>query len=100
MRTIGAIDINKRKHRSDKGKRRKRYAGHPVKPKRKKLYCPGCDRWHDTQKQIDACVLSSQRFVKVAEKQVKQEQIDENTELKKRLADLEAKINKLMEAKV
>ena len=70
-----------------------------TKLKRKKLYCPGCDRWHDTQKQVNACVLSSRRFIKVAEQKAKQEQIDENAELRKRITDLEAKLSKIMEAK-
>ncbi len=68
-------------------------------PKEPKLYCPGCDGWHDTKKQINACVLKSKRFIRIAGKKAKQEQADENTELKKRIADLEAKLNKLMEPK-
>ncbi len=68
-------------------------------PTRKRKYCPGCDRWHDNQRQIDACVLQSKRFIQTATKKVQQEETDENTQLKKQISDLEARLNKLMEAK-
>lgn len=68
-------------------------------PKRKKKYCPGCDAWHDTQKQIDTCVLKSKRFIDMSAKKALQDQADENSDLKKRISDLEAMVNKLMEKK-
>ncbi len=69
-------------------------------PKTKKKYCPGCDAWHDNQKQIDACILKSERFIEMSTKKVQQEQVNKEAELTKRIADLEAKLNKFMEVKI
>lgn len=39
----------------------------------KQLYCRGCDRWHPTQKEVDTCIASKNKFVKImAKKAIKE----------------------------
>ena len=70
-----------------------------TKPTKKKNYCRGCDRWHDTAKEVSVCILKQSKFLAVAEAKAKSEVIDKNAALEKKVAELEARINKLLEAK-
>jgi len=64
----------------------------PVNPK---LYCKGCDNWHDTQKEVDACVGKKRKFADAMQKKAEQELGKEHKEKDKEIADLTAKVAKL-----
>ena len=71
-----------------------------TKPETLKLYCKGCDRWHDTKAQVTACVNSQKRFIQESTLRAKKEEVAKNKSLEDKVAELEAKITKLMEAKI
>ena len=59
----------------------------PVMPTELKLYCSGCDKWHDTQGEIDACISGQRAFIAKHEglgrKEVAKEQIDKDIQITK-----------------
>ena len=64
----------------------------PVNPK---LYCKGCDRWHDTEEEVDACIGKKRKFAEAMQKRAEQELGEEHQVKDKTIADLEAKVDKL-----
>jgi len=64
----------------------------PVNPK---LYCKGCDKWHDTQEEVDACVEKKRKFAEVMQRRAEQDLAKEQRTKDKTIADLEAKVDKL-----
>ncbi len=71
-----------------------------TKPIVLKLYCRWCTTWHDTVKEINACGASQQKFIKQAEFKAKKEETQRTKSLEDKITELEAKMAKLMEAKV
>ena len=76
-------------------------------PENPKLYCKGCDKWHDTQEGVDECVGNKNQFPeamqKSAERELGKEHIETLSEKDKTIANLEAsvdKLTKLMEAQL
>lgn len=74
-----------------------------TEPEHLKPYCEGCDKWHDTQVEVVACVKGKKEralaWDKKANAELKKEQVGKD----KRIAELEEKIDKLtklMEAKL
>lgn len=62
-----------------------------------KPYCSGCDRWHDTQEEVTACIDRQQKFIDEKEREAKKEVADKTSELETKVATLEALVKKLME---
>ena len=77
----------------------------PSKPTELKLYCPHCDRWHDTKVEVTNCgekkATSSARYMKWAKKNTPKDgngkgEIDG---LKAELAEMKKLLNKLVARK-
>lgn len=66
----------------------------PLNPK---LYCAGCDKWHDTQEEVDECVGKKKQFATLMQKRAEQDLTKEQRGKDKTIADLEAKVDKLTE---
>ena len=64
-------------------------------PKNPKLYCKGCDRWHDTQKEVDACIEKKRKFADAMQRKAEREFSKEQKVKDKTIADLEDKVDKL-----
>lgn len=64
-------------------------------PENPKLYCRGCDRWHDTQEEIDACIASKDRLIKSMERKTRKEVTNESEEKDKEIHALNERINRL-----
>jgi hypothetical protein len=64
-------------------------------PENPKLYCSGCDRWHDTQEEVDACVAKKKKFAEAMQKRAEQELSKEQRAKDKTISDLEDKVDKL-----
>jgi len=72
----------------------------PIMPTELKLYCSGCDRWHDTQEEVDACIAKKDKWVgRLAKKTIKQE-ADDVSSLRKEVAELKEMLQKALEVKV
>ena len=61
-----------------------------------KLFCKGCDRWHDTTLEVKACVDRQKRFIQGMNRQAERERKTEDKEriavLEKQIAELRAKV--------
>lgn len=71
-----------------------------------KPYCKGCDKWHDTQKEVDECIANKNKSLRLWEKKAqgmkKEEGGDlraEVDELKGDISDIKSMLTKLLEAK-
>jgi hypothetical protein len=64
-------------------------------PENPKLYCAGCDRWHDTQEEVDACVGKKKKFAEAMQRKAERELSKEQKVKDKTIADLEARVDKL-----
>jgi len=64
----------------------------PVNPK---PYCSGCDRWHNTQEEVDACVAKKEKFAETMQRRAEQDLAKEQKGKDKTIANLEAKVDKL-----
>jgi len=64
----------------------------PINPK---LYCKGCDKWHDTQEEVDACVGKKTSFAEAMQRKAEQELGKEQQVKDRTIANLEAKVDKL-----
>ncbi|MFA6315740.1 MAG: hypothetical protein WC648_05235 [Candidatus Paceibacterota bacterium] len=69
------------------------------KPKELKPYCKFCDRWHDTQTEVNACGVKQRKMIKDAELKAKREEDAKTKTLEDKVAQLEAMVRKLTEAK-
>ena len=66
---------------------------HP--PQVLKPYCRGCDGWHDTQEEVDKCIITQETKLAAMEKQAKNEIAKESLDKDLKIADLERKVDKL-----
>lgn len=68
------------------------------KPTNPKHYCPHCDRWHDTKKQIEVCGTAKQavtrKFEKIAQEEKKKEGSEEDS-LKLEVAALKSEMSEI-----
>jgi ribosomal protein L44E len=75
----------------------------PVMPTELKLYCRGCDKWHDTQEEVDECTKRQQKLVNKlsakARKQYAEEEKSKDLEIEELNKKIEA-LSKQMEAMV
>ena len=67
-------------------------------PQVKKPYCKGCDRWHDTQKEVTDCIKKQTAYLSRMEALAKKETKKKETNLEKKVADLTAMVEKLLKA--
>jgi uncharacterized Zn finger protein (UPF0148 family) len=66
-----------------------------TKPEHPKPYCAGCDRWHNTQEEVDNCIKEKKKREKVWERKARAELKKTQVEKDKKIAELEKKIDKL-----
>ena len=66
-------------------------------PQVKKLFCPTCDRWHDTHVEVEACKIAQDKMLERLSAKTKQEETDRTTELEQQVAELKAMVEKLLE---
>ena len=64
-------------------------------PANPKPYCSGCDKWHDTQEEVDACVGKKKKFADAMQRKAEGELAKEHKGKDKEIADLTAKVDKL-----
>jgi len=72
-------------------------------PQNPQIYCSGCDKWHDTQEKVDACVSKKKQFISSMNRKAERELAKERKEKDTKIADLEDKVDKLtklLEAKL
>ena len=62
-----------------------------------KRFCKGCDKWHDTQGEVNACITQQNKFVNAMGRRAKKEEADKTSALEKQIAELTALVNKLTE---
>ena len=67
-------------------------------PQIKKLFCPSCDRWHDTQAEVKACKVTQDRMIAKMAAKTKREETDKTVDLEQQVAELKAMVEKLLEA--
>jgi len=58
-------------------------------------YCKGCDNWHDTQEEVDACIEKKRKFAEAMQQKAEREFSKEQKVKDKTIADLEDKVDKL-----
>lgn len=71
----------------------------PAMPTELKLYCSGCDMWHDTQEEIDACIAKKSKWVNALGKKVMKQNGDDVETLRKEVAELKEMLQKALEVK-
>jgi len=64
-------------------------------PENPKPYCSGCDRWHDTQEEVETCIEKKSKFISSMNRRAGQELVKERKEKDTKISDLEARVNKL-----
>ena len=72
----------------------KGWLDHQPTENEKKLHCKYCDKWHDTQAEIDKCRETKKKFDAKFMKMAKKEAEKDNAEYEERLAKLEEKVDK------
>ena len=70
-----------------------------VLPEVLKVYCGGCDKWHDTDKEVAACIKSRQNLYKREEKKARKRLGLADTSLEQRVQDLTELVRQLLEEK-
>ena len=60
-----------------------------------KLFCKGCDKWHDTPQEIKACIAQGDKLIKKLTRKTQKEETDKTIVLEGRVAELEALVAKL-----
>jgi hypothetical protein len=68
-------------------------------PENPKIHCSGCDKWHDTQVEVEACIKEKKKFIATMNRKAKQEFAKEQKDKDTKITDLETRI-KLLEAKL
>lgn len=68
-------------------------------PKEKKLFCPTCDMWHDTQIEVDACKVAQGKMIEKMFKKARKEEVNKTESLEQKVAELTALVEKLLEGK-
>lgn len=64
-------------------------------PTNPKLRCLGCDMWHDTPEEVEACVKEKKKLVASMNRRAERELAKEQRGKDMKIADLEAKVDKL-----
>ena len=64
----------------------------PVNPK---LFCQGCDRWHDTPEEVEECGHQQNGFIEKIGVKAKKEEFDKVSALEQQVANLTALVEKL-----
>ena len=64
-------------------------------PQIKKLFCPSCDRWHDTQAEVKACKVTQDRMIVKMSAKAKKEIADENHDKDIKIDELTQKVEAL-----
>ena len=64
-------------------------------PANPKPYCKGCDRWHDTQEEVNDCVAKKNQYAETMQRKAEQDLAKEQKGKDKTIANLEAKVDKL-----
>ena len=64
-------------------------------PENPKLHCSGCDRWHDTQTEVEACIRERADFMNAMNKKAQEEYAKEHKEKDDKIAELEKKLDSL-----
>jgi len=64
-------------------------------PTNTKPYCSGCDRWHDTQEEVDACINEKSKFMASMNRKASRELTKERKGKDTEIADLKAEVEKL-----
>ncbi len=70
------------------------------KPTVLKVFCPTCDKWHDTKAGVKACKVKQGRMIAMALRSANKEEAKKNVGLEQQVAQLQAMVAKLMEGKV
>ena len=74
-----------------------------AKPTKLQVHCGGCDKWHPTQKEVDACIKKKtaygEKWNKAARRQLKQqpEASGDVAELKAEMKELKSMFSKVLE---
>lgn len=64
-------------------------------PTNPKPYCKGCDKWHDTQEEVDACIEKKRKFAEAMQKRAERDLAKDQKGKDTTIANLEAKVDKL-----
>lgn len=67
----------------------------PIMPKDPVPYCTGCDNWHDTQEEVDACISEKKDKAEKWEVYAKKQQKGEAMEQAKDVEDLRVEVLEL-----
>ena len=68
-------------------------------PARKKPFCPTCDLWHGTQREVAACAEKRRQLIQRAERKTQKEKFEHTASLEQQVAELTALVKRLMEGK-
>ena len=72
-------------------------------PENLKPHCAGCDKWHDTQAEVDTCIKNKKKMLiaweKRVRKEVKNERDEEIESLRSELDELKGMLKQFLEAK-
>jgi hypothetical protein len=68
-------------------------------PTELKLYCSGCDMWHDTQEEVDACIAKKKKWVDALGKRAIKQEADDVASLRQEVAELKEMLQKALEVK-
>lgn len=63
------------------------------------ITCPTCGNWHDTKALVRKCKAAQQLLIEKSEARTKQEFTDKTSALEKQVAELTAKLDRLLEVK-
>jgi len=64
-------------------------------PQNPKLYCKGCDKWHDTQEEVDACIKSKKVYLTKMQKRAQEELGEENLKEDNEIQELKSEVSEL-----
>lgn len=66
-----------------------------IPPQNPKLYCKGCDRWHDRQEEVNDCIDKKNKYAEAMQRKAEAEYAKENQDKDNKIATLEARLKKL-----
>jgi len=71
------------------------------KPEKLQIYCGGCDKWHPTQKEVNACIKKKSAFTKEweakAKKDLPKDASAEMAEMKTEMKELKTMFSEVLE---
>ncbi len=68
-------------------------------PTELKLYCPNCDKWHDTKQEVAKCGKARERLVARHTPKSPSEKSDEIDQIRTELAEVKQLLTRLLEGK-